>query len=466
MNEVHFVVGAATDVGRVREVNEDAHGFLHSAAGDLLVVCDGMGGHAAGDVASKAARDTLIAHVLAAPDMEPAALLRQAIQAAHMEVRNLAQAVQGRQGMGTTCVVALVRGNHATVANVGDSRCFVVQGGRTRQLSKDHTKAQALFDQRLISAEQFANHPEKGVLNQALGQTAAPDPHIDALTLGLDDYLVLCSDGVYDCLSSEQLAELTFGANPNYAADNVVREAVQRDGKDNATTVIGRYVDLGRKVVAPVVAATNPVSQVEAPARVAARPAWLMPAVFVLAGLVAGGASGWVMKSAGAETKAADEKQEAATKKTEAESKDADEIAAAAAKEATENEAARDKEAAAEKKAAAEKETARDKDAAAERKAAAEKKAAADKDAAAEKRPAPEKGAAAEKKAAAERKAAAEKKAADEKDAAAEKKSTAEKKVAAEKKAPAAVRAVPAPSTPMDNSDRQNEKAEDKKSEK
>lgn len=300
MNEVHFIVGAATDVGPVRQVNEDAHGFLHSAAGDLLVVCDGMGGHAAGDLASKAARDTLIAHVVAAPHMDAAALLRQAIQAAHMEVRRLAQAEQGRQGMGTTCVVALVRGDHATVANVGDSRCFVVQGGRTRQLSKDHTKAQALFDQRLISAEQFATHPEKGVLNQALGQNAVPDPHIDALTLGLDDYLVLCSDGVYDCLSFEQLAELTFGANPNYAADNVVREAVQRDGKDNATTVIGRYVDLERKAVASAVGAASAVAsapKVAAPVAGASRPGWLMPVVFVVTGLVAGAAlGGWAMK--------------------------------------------------------------------------------------------------------------------------------------------------------------------------
>jgi protein phosphatase len=244
VNEVSFSVGAATDVGKVREVNEDAHGFARCSAGDLLVVCDGMGGHASGDVASREARDAVIRSVTAGGAENPAGLLHQAILAAHHRVRELAAASPERQGMGTTVVAALVYRQRATVANIGDSRAYVVRSGEAQQVSKDHTKGQQLLDGGLITTEQLANHPQKGVLYQALGQTASePAPHVVQFELVPGDYLVLCSDGVYDCLGPTDLAELTSGANPNYAADTLVRHAVERDGKDNATVVIGRRFD-------------------------------------------------------------------------------------------------------------------------------------------------------------------------------------------------------------------------------
>lgn len=270
-NEVRFVVGAASDVGKVREVNEDAHGFARSAAGDLILVCDGMGGHAGGQVASQTARDAILGHVTSAGRLEAGATLRSAIQEAHRKVRELAGANAELHGMGTTCVAALVRGNRATVANVGDSRCYVVAGGGVRQISKDHTKAQQLLDQGLIAPEQFANHPQKGVLAMALGQTQVPEPAIAEVELGVGDYLVLCSDGAYDCLSLAELGELTAGLNPNLAADRMVEVAVERDGKDNATVVIGRSVDFTVRaaVVAPVLA--EPVAVVEPKWRQVAR---------------------------------------------------------------------------------------------------------------------------------------------------------------------------------------------------
>ncbi|MFZ4580797.1 MAG: PP2C family protein-serine/threonine phosphatase, partial [Myxococcota bacterium] len=247
-NEVHLIVGAATDVGRERQVNEDSHGFLRSAAGDLLVVCDGMGGHAAGDLASRTALDAIAAFVGSQGHLPPPALLTQAALAAHEAVRAVAGTSQANAGMGTTCVMALVRSNQAWVCNVGDSRCYLVRGGGLRQLSVDHTKARKLLDAGIISQEQFVNHPEKGVLAQALGQRNPPEPYVtDAVLLSVDDYLVLCSDGVYDSTEID-MASLTAGANPNYGAHDLVAAAVKRDGKDNATVVIGRYVDLDRRV--------------------------------------------------------------------------------------------------------------------------------------------------------------------------------------------------------------------------
>lgn len=299
-NEVHLIVGAATDVGRVRTVNEDSHGFLRCAAGDLLVVCDGMGGHAAGDLASRTALDAItltVAHTGAT--LPPTQLLERAALQAHENVRAVADTSQANAGMGTTCVMALVKDGMAWICNVGDSRCYLVRGGQIRQVTVDHTKAQKLFDAGIISAEQFANHPEKGVLAQAIGQRNPPQPSVSGPhALQVDDYLVLCSDGVYDSTEVD-MASLTSGANPNYAAHDLVATAVQRDGKDNATVVVGRYVNLDKPVFA-----VAPVSGAAATATAEghkARGQWGNPMVFGALALVllVGLGLGWWLKPAG-----------------------------------------------------------------------------------------------------------------------------------------------------------------------
>jgi serine/threonine protein phosphatase PrpC len=240
-NEVHFRIGAASDVGRERQLNEDAHGFVRCSAGDLLVLCDGMGGHAAGDVASRTACDAILAFAVGNPQLPPTELLSEAIRLAHEAIHRSAARAEERAGMGSTCVVALVRGERAWVANVGDSRCYLVRSGVASLISVDHTKARKLLDAGIISAVQYATHPEKGVLSQALGQKAPPQPFVsDAMDLGDGEYLVLCSDGAYESTVA-QLAALTSGANPSYAAHDMVRSAVERDGRDNATVVVGRY---------------------------------------------------------------------------------------------------------------------------------------------------------------------------------------------------------------------------------
>jgi hypothetical protein len=161
----------------------------------------------------------------------------------------------------------------------------------------DHTKARKLLDAGIITADQFANHPEKGVLAQALGQRAVPQPFVsEAIALVIDDYFVLCSDGVYDS-TERDMCDLTSANNPNYAAHNLAIEAVKRDGKDNATVVIGRYVNMNRATAA-VVAAAVPVDQA-APIKPAIP--WKNPQLLgVLAGVLALGAGiGWGMAGFG-----------------------------------------------------------------------------------------------------------------------------------------------------------------------
>lgn len=301
MNESKFVVGAASDVGKVREINEDAHGYLRATMGEFLVVCDGMGGHASGDVASKVARDAAMQSVLAAQGVDAGELLRQAVAAAHARVRHTAASAPDKQGMGTTIVCALVQGTEATVANVGDSRAYIVRNGQAQQVSTDHTKGQQLLQNGVITLEQLAAHPQKGVLYMALGQLASePVPAVVQFQLLEGDYLVLCSDGVYDCLTLDKLGELSAGINPAYAAANLVRYAVERDGKDNATVVIGRAHDVDKPVAAPVPLQPQTSSGVHESlgppptAAVAAKksPGWLMLLLAGAIGLIAGGVAG------------------------------------------------------------------------------------------------------------------------------------------------------------------------------
>ncbi len=269
-NEVRLIFGAATDVGRVRDVNEDAHGLVRCRWGDLLVVCDGMGGHAAGDVASQTARDAILGHALASQAPDATTMLRDALIRGHNAIHDVVSATIGREGMGTTAVLALVRAGHVHVANVGDSRCYLVRGGTAQLLSKDHTKAQKLFDQGLIDATQFASHPERGVLSQALGQRAMPEPHLaEPIQLRADDVLVLCTDGAYESMLTDLGPLVARAKNPNYAAHDLVAQAVERDGKDNATAIVARWdalvpaassVSPGPRVVPPTIARDLPTA--------------------------------------------------------------------------------------------------------------------------------------------------------------------------------------------------------------
>jgi len=244
MNEARLAVGAATDVGRERSVNEDSHGFVRASIGDVLIVCDGMGGHAAGDIASKVARDALIRSVMETQEDNAQAVLYDAIQAAQTAVRASAAESLERSGMGTTCVVAIVQDRNVWVGNVGDSRGYILrQSGVLEQVSKDQTKGQELVDADLITEEALQTHPLQSVLSQALGQEKEIQPFIVNTTIAEGETILLCSDGVYDEPSDTQIAELIAIKDPGYASANLVAYATDVDGKDNATAVIGRYME-------------------------------------------------------------------------------------------------------------------------------------------------------------------------------------------------------------------------------
>jgi serine/threonine protein phosphatase PrpC len=241
-------IGTATDVGRVREANEDSLLAVRGTGvrdGEALVaVADGMGGHKAGEVASALAIESLLQSLNDSdPGLEADTLLMRALELGNRSIWDAAAEDLEKEGMGTTIVAALLRADGlAVVANVGDSRAYVFAGGNAQLLTDDHT-----WVNQQVRAGQMTEHearvsPFRNLLTRSLGNT--PRVEIDLFTgvqLQAGDALVLVSDGVTGYLDEDDFAEiLRAAADAQEAAENLVREAVERGGADNATAVVVR----------------------------------------------------------------------------------------------------------------------------------------------------------------------------------------------------------------------------------
>jgi protein phosphatase len=234
-----LVVGFATDVGLVRASNQDQ---LLVCPG-LYAVADGMGGHAAGEVASLTAVRALRA-AFEASDQRSAAALADAAKAANRAIWEQARANREMFGMGTTLVaLAVVEREDGTnglaVVHIGDSRVYLFRGGALRQLTVDHSLVQELVDDGQISQAQAAVHPQRHVLTRALGVEPAVDVDLLDLSPERGDRYVLCSDGLSREASDDQIAAvLRRFADPSEAARELVALARSRGGSDNITVVV------------------------------------------------------------------------------------------------------------------------------------------------------------------------------------------------------------------------------------
>jgi serine/threonine protein phosphatase PrpC len=241
---------ALTHVGRVREHNEDGH-VIDDALG-LYAVADGMGGHAAGEVASGLALETVqrvirdgfgrISAYRANPQSRDTAqsvlkLLEEAAQAACQAVHDLGSRDADKRGMGTTLSAMLVADGEAFVAHVGDSRVYLLRGDRVHQLTQDHTVQNELLKRGKLSPEAIERVAQKNALTRAIGVYASVE--VDTLQLDVlpGDRLLLCSDGLYSYLKKGEL-ESILDAPPAEAAQRLIALANQRGGHDNITAVV------------------------------------------------------------------------------------------------------------------------------------------------------------------------------------------------------------------------------------
>jgi protein phosphatase len=239
---VPLYIHGRTDVGRQRERNEDCFGVEHRGThSHLLIVCDGMGGHGGGDIASRIAVDTIIAQLSGAALREPPAAIYQALRTANVEVLTAARGSHD-PAMGTTAVVAWIEERSCWVGWVGDSRFYHFRGGGLFQNSVDHTRVQRMIELGLLTPSQAREHPDAHILTQAIGGGDASDVQPSAWNepeeLRDGDVLLLCSDGLYDLIEDSELYPLIEGRSYQEAVDTLIGVANQRGGTDNITVVL------------------------------------------------------------------------------------------------------------------------------------------------------------------------------------------------------------------------------------
>jgi PPM family protein phosphatase len=227
-------VGAKTDVGLVREGNEDSYLIEEP----VFVVADGMGGHLAGDVASSIAVD-VIARRAQDTDLGVEDALRAAVRDANAAIWERSQGDPQLRGMGTTCTLLIVVDSEARFAHVGDSRAYLFRDGELSQLTEDHTLVGRMVREGRLTAEEAEHHPQRSIITRALGVDSDVDVDMFSQQLIEGDRLLICSDGLTSMAGVDAIAEtLSSESDPQRAAESLVRLAIEHGGEDNVTVVV------------------------------------------------------------------------------------------------------------------------------------------------------------------------------------------------------------------------------------
>ncbi len=241
---MNLCAAALTDVGLRRRVNEDRYALAADLG--LYLVADGMGGHTAGQLASELAAEATVNTLRTLFDASASLTekLRYSVSAANREILSTAETKPELTGMGTTLVALLAGPERIALAHVGDSRAYLVRGGRIRQLTDDHSLVAELVRRQEISERAARGHPHRHVLTRALGVRRSVEADLAELTPAVDDTFVLCSDGLTTHLRDGEILDLVCGEpDLQKCGDALIACANQRGGVDNITVVLVRLED-------------------------------------------------------------------------------------------------------------------------------------------------------------------------------------------------------------------------------
>ena len=241
-----------TDVGCAREENEDAIGFWPWEDGHFFAVADGLGGHAAGEVASALALEVLAREMGRAPGAgSPAKRLRRAVKQANLEIYQKAITVPGLHRMGTTLTASVVTGGGLVAAHVGDSRLYLLRNGALSQLTKDHTSVWEQVEYGILSPDEAARHPNRHSLTRYLGHDLIAAVDVITMDIRAQDVLVQCSDGVHDVLPEPEMADLLRKNRPEAACREIIRRCLDAGGSDNMSLQVAAVVSCGAASAPP-----------------------------------------------------------------------------------------------------------------------------------------------------------------------------------------------------------------------
>ena len=240
-------IGSLSDPGQVRELNEDYFATpetmeisldLVEQKGRLYAVADGMGGHAAGEVASQQAIFTLFREYYASPCAEIVKRMAEAIEAANVEVHAQASSDRAKTGMGTTLVAAVLKGDDLYVANVGDSRAYLVREQRIEQITTDHSWVNEQVQAGIITAQEAREHLYRNIITRSLGTKLDVDIDFFQRKVQPGDVLLLCCDGLSNEVKDDEIARIVSATDPQEAVQELIDLANQRGGPDNITAIV------------------------------------------------------------------------------------------------------------------------------------------------------------------------------------------------------------------------------------
>lgn len=231
-----------TDKGKIRDQNEDYIYAPHDDGGYFAVVADGMGGHQAGEVASRLVVDTIIDSLKSlSPVSITEEIIINALISANKNVWDEAHADEQKKGMGSTATVAVFNGPHMIIGHVGDSRAYLYRNGLLSQITKDHSYVQMLIDSGYITEKEAQRHPAKNIITRAVGIDENIDVDIYSVLLNQGDIILLCSDGL-NCVVSNEEIESTLNQDAASAVDALIESALKHGGYDNISVVLA-YMD-------------------------------------------------------------------------------------------------------------------------------------------------------------------------------------------------------------------------------
>lgn len=248
MNQ-NLIIGYQTHKGLVRTANEDSL-FIDEELG-LFIVADGMGGHNAGEVASKLAVQEIPKQVRKglALGKDAFSVIKDAIREADRAILEASMREPAWTGMGTTVVLAFLRGNNVLIGHIGDSRAYMIRTGKITGLTEDHSLVAHWMAEGLITPEEARTHPARHTLLMALGTTGEIRPAISYQPLENHDCILLCSDGLTEMLSDSELLETVVQEDsPQDVCNQLVRRANEKGGRDNITIILFCY-NVGRRKV-------------------------------------------------------------------------------------------------------------------------------------------------------------------------------------------------------------------------
>lgn len=240
-------VACKTDLGRVRENNEDKFEYYLpeddatlASRGLVFLVCDGMGGHAAGQIASELAAKTFIDVYLHHPSEDPATAMHSAVSAANRFVVDVGRAVPARRGMGTTLSGLVLLQDRAYTCQVGDSRIYRLRSGQMDRLTNDHTWVEEAVRSGTLKPEEAETHMYKHVLTRAIGSETELRADVESMDLQAGDLFLLCSDGLLNHVDDETIADHLRAYPPSEACWRLVARALAGGGSDNCTVMVVR----------------------------------------------------------------------------------------------------------------------------------------------------------------------------------------------------------------------------------